>query len=156
MPYDPASRRLFGVPIVATVSEAAGVGHVLATDAVVVDTDTQGVGVQWSENSNADDFSKNLIRAVRFLRLVVRFLRLVVRWGGREPRRRQPPHRSHQAVRSQETTPNGDRTELQNRPSQRVPILGLLEVVTWGIRPNPLWHRCSRTCAKPSRPAGDS
>jgi hypothetical protein len=51
------------VPIVATVSEAAGVGHVLTTDAVVVDTDSQGVGVQWSENSNADDFSKNLIRA---------------------------------------------------------------------------------------------
>ena len=25
LPYDPASRRLFGVPIVATVSEAAGV-----------------------------------------------------------------------------------------------------------------------------------
>ena len=63
MPYDPASRRLFGVPIVATVSEAAGVGHVLATDAVVVDTDSQGVGGQWWENSNADDFSKNLIRA---------------------------------------------------------------------------------------------
>ena len=39
LPYDPASRRLFGVPIVATVSEAAGVAHVLATDAVVVDTD---------------------------------------------------------------------------------------------------------------------
>jgi hypothetical protein len=52
LPYDPASRRLFGVPIVATVSEAAGVGHVLATDAVVVDTDTSGVGVQWSETSN--------------------------------------------------------------------------------------------------------
>ena len=32
LPYDPASRRLFGVPIVATVSEAAGVGHVLARD----------------------------------------------------------------------------------------------------------------------------
>ena len=43
------------------MSEAAGVGHVLATDAVVVDTDTQGVGVQWSETSNADDFAKNLI-----------------------------------------------------------------------------------------------
>ena len=42
LPYDLASRRLFGVPIVATVSEAAGVGHVLATDAVVVDTDSQG------------------------------------------------------------------------------------------------------------------
>ena len=37
--------------------------HLLARDAVVVDTNTLGVGVQWSENSNADDFSKNLIRA---------------------------------------------------------------------------------------------
>jgi hypothetical protein len=62
LPYDPARRRLFGVPIVATVSEAAGVGHVLATDAVVVDTDTIGVGVQWSE-TNTDDFAKNLIHA---------------------------------------------------------------------------------------------
>ena len=63
LPYDPASRRLWGVPIVSTVSQAAGVGHVLARDAVVVDTDTIGVGVQWSETSSADDFSKNLIRA---------------------------------------------------------------------------------------------
>ena len=63
LPDDPASRRLFGVPIVATVSEAAGVGHVLARDAVVVDTDSQGVGVQRSETSNSDDFAKNLIRA---------------------------------------------------------------------------------------------
>jgi hypothetical protein len=36
---------------------------VLATDAVVVDTGSQGIGVQRSENSNADDFSKNLIGA---------------------------------------------------------------------------------------------
>ena len=63
LPYDPASRRLFGVPVVATVSEAAGVGHVLAVDAVVVDTDTIGAGVQWSETSNTDDFAMNLIRA---------------------------------------------------------------------------------------------
>ena len=60
LPYDPASRRLFA----ATVSQAAGVGHVLARDAVVVDTDTIGVGVQWSETSSADDLSKNLIRAL--------------------------------------------------------------------------------------------
>jgi hypothetical protein len=53
------------VPVVATVSEAAGVGHVPARDAVVLDTDTLGVGVQCSENSNADDFSKNLMRALR-------------------------------------------------------------------------------------------
>ena len=51
------------VRVVTTVSQAAGVGHVLAVDAVAVDTDSQGIGVQWSENSNADDFSKNLIRA---------------------------------------------------------------------------------------------
>ena len=30
---------------------------------MVVDTDTHGVGVQWSETSNTDDFAKNLIRA---------------------------------------------------------------------------------------------
>ena len=47
LPYDPALRRLFGVPIVASVSQAAGVGHVLGADAIVVDTDTLGVGVQW-------------------------------------------------------------------------------------------------------------
>ena len=44
-------------------AQAAGVGHALASDAIAVDTDTQGAGVQWSENSNSDDFSKNLIRA---------------------------------------------------------------------------------------------
>jgi hypothetical protein len=42
---------------------AAGVSHVLAKDAVVLDTDLEGIGDQWSDNSNADDFSKNLIRA---------------------------------------------------------------------------------------------
>ena len=62
LPYDPATRRLFEVSAMATVGEAAGVGHVPARDAVVVDTDSLSVGVQWSENSNADDFSKNLIR----------------------------------------------------------------------------------------------
>ena len=30
---------------------------------MVVDTDIIGVGVQWSETSNTDDFAKNLIRA---------------------------------------------------------------------------------------------
>ena len=62
-PYDPGSRRLFGVPIVATVSQAAGVGHVPVLDAVALDADKLGVGVQWSETSNTDDFAKNLIRA---------------------------------------------------------------------------------------------
>jgi len=63
LPYDPASRRLFGVPIVATVSQAAGVGHGLVLDAVALDADKLGVGVQWSETSNTDDFARNLIRA---------------------------------------------------------------------------------------------
>ena len=35
----------------------------MAVDAVVVDTDSQGGGVQRSETSNSDDFAKNLIRA---------------------------------------------------------------------------------------------
>lgn len=62
LPYDAAQRRLFGVPIATTVSATAGVGHVLAADAVVLDTDSQGVQVQWSETSNATDFAANLIR----------------------------------------------------------------------------------------------
>ncbi len=45
LPYD---RRLSGVPIVVTTSQTAAVGHVLARDSVVVDTDHSGVGVQWS------------------------------------------------------------------------------------------------------------
>lgn len=63
LPYDPATRRLWGVPIVTTVSQTAGTAHALARDAVVVDTDNRGVGVQWSETSNATDFEENLIRA---------------------------------------------------------------------------------------------
>jgi len=35
----------------------------MAVDAVVVDTDTQGISVTWTETSNTDDWSKNLIRA---------------------------------------------------------------------------------------------
>lgn len=62
LPYDAAQRRLYGVPIATTVSATAGVGHVIAADAVVLDTDAQGVQVMWSETSNADDFAKNLTR----------------------------------------------------------------------------------------------
>ena len=63
LPYDPASRRLYGVPVVVSNSQAAGVSHALASDAVGLDSDTQGISVTWSETSNADDWSKNLIRA---------------------------------------------------------------------------------------------
>jgi hypothetical protein len=40
-----------------------GVGHVLASGAVALDTDTCGVDVQWSENATADSFGKNLVFA---------------------------------------------------------------------------------------------
>jgi hypothetical protein len=70
LPYDPATRRLYGVPIACTISQTAGVGHVLARGAVTVDTDNLGVQLTWSETSNATDFSQNLTRA-----------RLEGRWG---------------------------------------------------------------------------
>ncbi|ART69933.1 phage major capsid protein [Mycobacterium dioxanotrophicus] len=70
LPYDPAQRRLYGVPIATTVAATAGVGHVLGADAVAVDSDSLGVQIRWSENSNATDFAQNLVRA-----------RLEGRWG---------------------------------------------------------------------------
>ena len=63
LPYDAASRRLFGVPVTTSNAQAAGVGHVLASGAVALDTDTRGVDVQWSENATADSFGKNLVFA---------------------------------------------------------------------------------------------
>ena len=63
LPYGPATRRLFGVPVVVTIAATAGVGHALAADAVALDTDTRGVDVQWSENATADSFGKNLVFA---------------------------------------------------------------------------------------------
>ena len=58
LPYDPATPRLFGVPVATTVSATAGTGHVVAQGAVVVDTDTTGISVQWSE-SVGDSFKFN-------------------------------------------------------------------------------------------------
>lgn len=63
LPYDPAARRLFGVPIATSIEQTAGTGHLLATGAVAVDTDTRGVDLQWSENATADSFGKNLVFA---------------------------------------------------------------------------------------------
>jgi HK97 family phage major capsid protein len=63
LPFDPVARRLWGVPVVVTNAQAGGVSHTLATGAVAVDTDNVGVLIEWSETSNADDWSKNLIRA---------------------------------------------------------------------------------------------
>jgi HK97 family phage major capsid protein len=70
LPYDPATRRLYGVPIATTIAQTAGVGHVLAQGAVTVDTDHLGIQLTWSETSNATDFAQNLTRA-----------RLEGRWG---------------------------------------------------------------------------
>lgn len=63
LPYDPATRRLYGVPVVITNAATEGTSHTLAEGAVALDTDSHGVAIQWSETSNADDWSKNLIRA---------------------------------------------------------------------------------------------
>jgi len=63
LPFDAATRRLFGTPIVATVSEAAGTAHVIGVGTVVLDTDERGISVDWSENSTADSFAKNMIVA---------------------------------------------------------------------------------------------
>jgi hypothetical protein len=60
LPWDPAQRRLYGVPIATTIAQTAGVGHVLAEGAVGVDNDAQGIQLVWSETSNADDFSNRL------------------------------------------------------------------------------------------------
>ena len=62
LPYDAAARRLWGVPITVTNAQTAGL-RTLASGVVGLNTDSQDVQVAWSETSNADDWSKNLIRA---------------------------------------------------------------------------------------------
>jgi len=51
------------VPVAVSVSEARGAAHVLADQAVLLDVDNLGLQIQWSETSNATDFSQNLTRA---------------------------------------------------------------------------------------------
>lgn len=63
IPFDPVARRLYGVPVVISVAATEGTAHTLANEAARLDVDSQGVQIQWSETSNADDWSKNLIRA---------------------------------------------------------------------------------------------
>ena len=62
LPFDPTARRLWGIPVTTTVAATAGTGWVLGSGAVAINTDSQGVQVSWSETSNADDWSRNLIR----------------------------------------------------------------------------------------------
>jgi hypothetical protein len=60
---DAAARRLWGTPLVVSNAVAAGVSYSVAQGAVGLNVDSQGVQVTWSESSNADDWSKNLLRA---------------------------------------------------------------------------------------------
>lgn len=63
LPFDPVARRLWGIPITVTNAQTAGVAHTLAAGVVGLNTDSQGVQIAWSETSNAEDWSHNLIRA---------------------------------------------------------------------------------------------
>jgi len=51
--------------VTVTNAATAGTAHTLASGAVGLNTDSQGVQIAWSETSNADDWSMNLIRALR-------------------------------------------------------------------------------------------
>ena len=62
LPYDPAARRLFGVPVVVSNAQAVGVSHAIGNSAIALDTDTAGVQVAWSETSNATDWATNMCR----------------------------------------------------------------------------------------------
>ena len=46
LPYDASARRLFGVPVVVSNAETAGVSHTVGRDAVALDVDGRGVAVQ--------------------------------------------------------------------------------------------------------------
>jgi len=63
LPYDPAARRLYGVPVAVSTAADTGTALTLSAGSVGLHTDTLGVQVSWSETSNADDWAHNLIRA---------------------------------------------------------------------------------------------
>jgi HK97 family phage major capsid protein len=63
LPFDAQRRTLWGLAVTLSNAQTAGVGHTLAAGAVGLNTDTQGVQIAYSETSNSDDWSKNLIRA---------------------------------------------------------------------------------------------
>jgi hypothetical protein len=90
LPYGPAARRLYDVPVAVSVSEAPGTAHVLADQAVFLYVDNQDLQIQRSKTSNATDFSQNHTRARcegRFATSVPRppgVVKAVVR-GGSQP-----------------------------------------------------------------------
>jgi hypothetical protein len=51
------------VPVAVSVSEAPGTAHALADLVVFLGVDNLGLQIQWSQTSNATDFSQNLMRA---------------------------------------------------------------------------------------------
>ena len=63
LPFDAAARRLWGTPLVVSTAVTAGTSYTVAAGAVGLNTDGRGAELTWSETSNADDWSKNLIRA---------------------------------------------------------------------------------------------
>lgn len=80
LPYDPITRRLYGVPVVVSLAQTEGVAHTLGEGSARLETDSDGVVVQWSETSNATDFAQNLVRARcegRFATSVMRPLAVV-------------------------------------------------------------------------------
>jgi HK97 family phage major capsid protein len=63
LPFDAAARRLWGTPLAVSNAVTAGTSYTLAAGAVGLNVDNFGVQIAWSETSNADDWSKNMIRA---------------------------------------------------------------------------------------------
>jgi hypothetical protein len=63
LPFDAAARRLWGTPLVVSTAVTAGVSYTVAAGAVGLNTDGRGAEVTFSESSNSDDRSRNLIRA---------------------------------------------------------------------------------------------
>ena len=63
LPYNPATQALFGVPIVVSLAQAAGVAHLLAVGSVALDTDQRGIDISWSESATADSFQRYRARS---------------------------------------------------------------------------------------------
>ena len=63
LPFDAQRRTSWGIPVALTVAATAGTAHTNGSGAVAINVDSQGVQVSWSETSNSDDWSRNLIRA---------------------------------------------------------------------------------------------
>ena len=59
LPFDPVTRRVFGIVVASTVSQTPGTAHVIDSDAIELATDPQGVQVDWSENAGAETFARN-------------------------------------------------------------------------------------------------